>query len=420
MSHFIRHDHTGDRGTNRDAHRRQEGPEIRLRSPAMGVLLFADLFDEWLGWLVAGLLPEVRAHFGLDYSRAGWALTAHVLGGYLGSAVGGVLADVWDRRRLLLSGAALFALGLAIVGAAPSFAVVLAGCFSLGLASGPVVHTAQLILVDRARGTDERLERFLGRFNALGTVGDLLGPIGLAIGLTAGLGWRGLFGAGALVMATYGLTLATVARISPVRPTAPDTGRPTWPVIVATLADRRLLRVALALALLDGLDEPFAGFVMLFLRDAAGASAALSNAVIVVLAGSPLAGFALAARLTWPRARAMSVSLCALGAGLSGFLLLPGVIAKAAALAVVGSSTAVFYTVALSEALSLRPNTTGTTTSVLSIVGAVSLLFPPLTGAIADKWGLTNGMLLYPALPVVMLLLVRGLGRQPRSTSDPG
>ena len=55
----------------------------------MVILLLADFFDEWLGWCVAGLLPEVRGHFRLDYAKAGWVLTAHLFGGYVGGAVGG-------------------------------------------------------------------------------------------------------------------------------------------------------------------------------------------------------------------------------------------------------------------------------------------------------------------------------------------
>ncbi len=385
----------------------------------MGALLAADFFDEWLGWLVTGLLPDVRAHFRLDYAQAGWVLTAHLAGGYVGAIVGGVLADVWNRRRLLLGGAALFASGLALVGVAPSFAVTLVGCACIGLASGPVVHTAQVILVERARQDGQRLERFLARFNALGSVGDVLGPTFLAVGLSAGLGWRALFGAGALVMTAYGVTLAGATRHAPLVPAARDSERPAWSLVVATLADHRVLRLALALALLDALDEPFAGFVMLYLRDVVGASEALSNLAVAVLVGSTLGGFALAAHLGWTRGRAMRVFLGTLTAGTAAFLLLPGLPAKVACLALVGVSTAGFYTSALAEALSLRPDTTGTTTSVLSLVGIVSLALPPLVGAVSDSRNLTSGMILYAGLAALMLLLVGRLGGPTASVSSP-
>ncbi|MBN2370335.1 MAG: MFS transporter [Vicinamibacteria bacterium] len=382
----------------------------------MGFLLFADFMDEWLGWLVAGLLPDVRGHFHLDYAKAGWVLMAHHTGGYIGSALSGVAADLYNRRRLLLLGTALYAFGLTLAGAATSYGVLLAACVCIGLASGPVAHTARLILIDRARKAEERLEKTLGCYNALGSVGDLLGPLSLAMSLSAGLGWRCAFCAGALFMAAYGLGLGVMHRGSRSPTLARDKETRGWSHIVETAKDGRLLRLALALALLDGLDEPFAGFVILHLRDVAGVSGASANAVITVLVGSPLVGFALAARTPWSRHRMIRASLLILGAAVAGFLLASGIAAKALCLAFVGTSTAVFYTSALAASFSLRPNATGTVTSVLSMVGALSLLLPPFVGSVADACDLSHAMLVYVALPFAMLMLVTGIGRSEEST----
>jgi predicted MFS family arabinose efflux permease len=375
----------------------------------MRILLFADLMDEWLGWLVAGLLPDVRSHFEIDYAKAGWVLAAHLSGGYAGSALGGVLADLYSRRRQLLFGAVLYAFGLALAGAATSFGILLFGCLCIGLASGPVVHTAQLILIDRARGAEERLEKTLGHFNAFGSVGDPLGPTSLAMSLSVGLGWRFAFAAGALFMALFGLGLSITTRESRSPSVTHGEERRGWQLIVDTIKDSRLLRLALALALLDGLDEPFAGFVVLFLRDIGGVSGAWANAVVVVLVGSPLAGFALVAHLHWSRRHTMRASLLTLGVAIVGFLLAPGIAGKAACLIVVGASGAVFYTTALAMAFTLRPNATGTVTSVLSVFGAISLFIPPLVGSIADAHGLVSAMLVYVAIPLTMLILTIGI-----------
>jgi MFS transporter, FSR family, fosmidomycin resistance protein len=374
-------------------------------------LLLADLVDEWLGWLPAGLLGDVRGEFHLDYARASGILVAHFVGGYVGGVLGGVLADVSDRRRLLLGGVALYTAGLGLASSAENALVLVLGCLCIGLASGPVVHTAQLILVDRAREERERLERSLGRFNALGSIGDILGPGSLALLMGAGVGWRALFAAGAVLMAVYGLGSGAVLQRSPQPGPARESASALWPRVREVLTDRRLLRLALALALLDGLDEPFAAFVLLFLRDVAGVSAPLASFAVTWLVGSTLAGFALASHCAWPRARAMEACLLGMSLGLVGFLLVPGLPLRVACLAVVGVSTAAFYTTALAEAFSLRPDSTGTVTSVLSLIGPVSLVIAPLVGALADAYGLARSMAVYVALPVLMLLLVRNRGR---------
>ncbi len=373
---------------------------------AMGVLLLADFVDEWLGWLVAGLLPDVRSHFKLDYVKAGWVLTAHTGGGYVGGTLGGVLADLYSRRSILLAGATLYACGLGLACTAPSLPALLLGCACIGLASGPVAHTAQLILVDQAHGSNERLEKTLGRFNALGSIGDVLGPLSLAAALGAGLGWRAVFAIGTLLMVTYGFAYGVAAPpASPSHNSTPER-RASWALIRETLMDTRVLRLALALALLDALDEPFAGFVVLFLRDVTATGGPGANAIATVLVGSPLVGFALVQHLPWSRASIMRSSLALLGGAIAGFVLAPGLPSKTAFLAVAGATTAIFYTTTLAAVLALRPNSTGTVTSVLSIIGVLSLLFPPLVGRIADTHDLTRAMLVYVAIPFVMLLLI--------------
>jgi hypothetical protein len=104
----------------------------------------------------------------------------------------------------------------------------------------------------------------------------------------------------------------------------------------------------------------------------------------------------------------MRGSVTLLGGAVAGFVLAPGLPFKTAFLAVAGATTAVFYTSTLAAVLSLRPSSTGTVTSVLSVVGALSLLFPPLVGRIADTRDLTSAMFVYAAIPFAMLLLIGG------------
>jgi len=54
-------------------------------------------------------------------------VTSAVVGAALGAAIGGAASDRWGRKPVLLAADALFALGAALMAAAPGVAVLIAG-----------------------------------------------------------------------------------------------------------------------------------------------------------------------------------------------------------------------------------------------------------------------------------------------------
>lgn len=145
--------------------------------------------DELLSELPGVLMPTLRAHFRLTYTQI--TLLDLALR-YTAAAIepgAGLLVDVWQRRWLLAWGAAGVGLSTMLLGLAPSFLFLLAASVIYGLASGPLAHTADIVLVEAHPAAPERI---FTRATMLDTVGALLSPLSVAIVVWAGVSWRWL------------------------------------------------------------------------------------------------------------------------------------------------------------------------------------------------------------------------------------
>ena len=151
------------------------------------VLTITTIAFENLG--VATAMPIVARDLG-DLSLYGWAFTAPLLASLIGIVVAGRSVDRLGPGRPFAIGLALFTVGLAIAGAAPSMEVLVVGRFIQGLGTGvipPVAYAAiGRAFVDRARAT---------MFALLSTAWVLPGVVGPAVSGTIAeeVGWRWVF-----------------------------------------------------------------------------------------------------------------------------------------------------------------------------------------------------------------------------------
>lgn len=368
----------------------------------MAALLLVGFADEWFTFLPAGLFESLRADLGLTYAQAGLVLAGLSLGGIVG-LVFEAAADYVSRRWLATLGALAYGGAMIAFGLGDGFWPLFAAAFVWGAASDAFIHGCEVALVDLA---GDALPKALARSNAWSAVGDLLAPLVIAAAALAGLDWRWLFVGGGGLMLAYGGWLASY-RFPP--PSPPEAHASPFAGLLAVVADTRVLLLAAIMGLYALLDEPLVAFLIAFL-EAQGHDPAWAVTPPLGLLIGGLAGFGvaehLAERVTPRRLLAPTASFMALT--LPAMLFGPPLVVIAAGFGF-GVTGAIFYTALQGVILTLRPGQAGSTGAVVSAVGLAGAAFPGLVGAVSDAHGLAAGLLLYAAVPALVLGLTAAL-----------
>jgi len=181
-------------------------PRLSTRDKLVLFVLCAAQFMVALDFSVLNVaLPVLGADLGMSRSALQWAVTAFALpsGGFL--LLFGRVGDLYGRRRLFLSGLALFGAASVLAALAWDPASFLAGRALQGIGAAAIVPTGMSLL------TTEFPEG-PARDRALGISGTLL-SLGFTVGMVAGgvmtdvLGWRSTMG----VLALFALIVLPLA-----------------------------------------------------------------------------------------------------------------------------------------------------------------------------------------------------------------
>ena len=140
------------------------------------------------------------------FSLYGWVFTAYVLASTVSVPVFGTLSDAYGRRPLSLAGIALFVLGSALAGLAPSMLWLIAARVVSGIGGGAMMALATASVADifspRERG------RWMALVMSVFALASMLGPT-LGGAITDHLGWRWVFFA-AVPLGLFAFTLIGV------------------------------------------------------------------------------------------------------------------------------------------------------------------------------------------------------------------
>jgi FSR family fosmidomycin resistance protein-like MFS transporter len=167
------------------------------------------------------LFPFIREFYGVSYTQLGLALTVFNITTALCQTPAGFLVDRIGPRSVLVAGLVLGAACLAIVGAIPSFWLMVAMFALLGVANG-VYHPADYAILSQLVSNERAGQAFSIHIFA-GFLGTAVTPATMLI-LQQWLGWQGAF----LAASVMGLLVAALFAAQPAAlfEAAPKVARP--------------------------------------------------------------------------------------------------------------------------------------------------------------------------------------------------
>lgn len=142
------------------------------------------------GSVLTVALPALRVSFAADYAALQWILNGYVLALAALTLIGGALADVHGKARVLAVGCVLFALASAACALAPSAGWLIAARVAQGVAAA-LVTPASLALIGATYPVNER-SRAIGIWAAASALTTAGGPV-LGGWLIELFGWRSIF-----------------------------------------------------------------------------------------------------------------------------------------------------------------------------------------------------------------------------------
>jgi MFS family permease len=155
------------------------------------IVLCSAMFLDALDNAMVGIaVPPIQDELGMSTSSLQWVVSAYVLGfgGFL--LLGGRMADLLGRRRVLLVAVAVFAVASAVGGLAQDGAVVIIARFVMGV-SAAFSAPAGLAIVVTTFPEGPARNRAVSIYTACGAAGFSLGLV--AGGLLTEIGWRWTF-----------------------------------------------------------------------------------------------------------------------------------------------------------------------------------------------------------------------------------
>jgi MFS transporter, PHS family, inorganic phosphate transporter len=177
-----------------------EAPTSRFHRRAVvvsGMGFFTDAYDLFVISTVATL---VKGQWGLSTVQASWVTGAAILGAFAGAFVFGRLADVFGRKTVYVTVAAIMIAGALASALAPSFIWLVLARLVLGLGIGGDYPVSAVLMSEYSNRKDRgRLVGLVFSMQALGLiVGPLVGLVLLSSGMGDGVVWRLLLGLGAI------------------------------------------------------------------------------------------------------------------------------------------------------------------------------------------------------------------------------
>lgn len=190
------------------------GSAVRLTGVVLGTLGALTMLGPFGTDAYLPALPAIRTDLATGAGATQLTLTGYSVGMAVGQLVAGPLSDAMGRRRPLLVGSAGMVVGGVIGAVAPNLAMLVAGCFAMGLCAAVGIVAGRAVVADLAQGP--ALTRGYALLGTLTGLGPVLGPLGGVV-LMSLFGWRGIFAG--LAVAAAGCCAAVACLVPESLPT---------------------------------------------------------------------------------------------------------------------------------------------------------------------------------------------------------
>lgn len=152
------------------------------------VILFLTFLDNTI---VSVVLANVQSSLAAGVTDLQWVVDGYMLTFAVFMLAGGTLGDLLGRKKVMLSGVALFVIGAAVAMLAPSVDVLIAGRVIMGLGAA-ASEPGTLSMIRQVYPESKSRSKALGVWAAVSGIALAFGPIigGIIIGFS---NWRGVF-----------------------------------------------------------------------------------------------------------------------------------------------------------------------------------------------------------------------------------
>ncbi len=170
---------------------RTGAPGTRLPATMIVALALQTAVPPFATDMYTPAFPQVTSELHTTATLVGLTLTAFFVGMATGQLLGGPISDQTGRRRPLIVGGLVCAVGAAGAALAPTIGVLIAFRVLQGLGGGMAAAVARAVLVDVARG--DALARLMSVMMALTGLAPMVAPVVGGAVLTLGGDWRTVF-----------------------------------------------------------------------------------------------------------------------------------------------------------------------------------------------------------------------------------